>query len=119
MPVPKKKKKFKSDSRVLCEAYIAEFGLASFESMVNSLKSYYYDVRRYYPVVREAIINAAHSYQASTDTHLTDGELKMILGHIINVSDWWSNRPPEPVIHEGKKKGQLQLFIPNWTQYEY
>jgi len=114
MPVPKKKYVRKSDARKLCEEFIAEFGVDHFSSMVRQLKKVYYDKRRFVNnTIPDCITASAHSYQASTDTHLTDGELKMILGHVINVSDWWSGRKPVPAIHEGEPKGQQQLFLPN------
>jgi len=116
MPIPKKKKVHKSDARRLCEDFLKEFGIDRFEFMVKELKSVYYHQKSRGWSIPDAIVQAAHSYQATYDTHLTDGELKMILGHTLNVSKWWGrSSEPVPKVHEGERIGQTQLFLENLT----
>ena len=115
-----KKKVFKSDARLYCESVIEDKGLEFFSWVVGQLKGYYYRAKNVDGYdIPTAINTAAEQYLWHHESAFAVSDLKSILGHVLNVPNWWSPRKPVPIIIEGMKKGQLHLFIPTHKEYDY
>jgi hypothetical protein len=104
--MPKSKK---SKARLFCEAFISEYGVYTFDSMVSELKYIYHELRAKSIPAPECIQRSAASYQSSHQTPLNESELKKVLGHVLNVKIWW-REPKRQRIVVGERRGQQQLF---------